>query len=49
LLDDIGGETATLADVRSVEVRLIVLSRVISDVATRRADTLLALFQSRNR
>ncbi len=49
LLDEAGQETATLADVRSVEVRLIVLARRTSDVVSRGADTLTALFQSRNR
>jgi len=49
LLDDAGEETAALADVQSVEVRLIVLSRRSPDVTSRRADTLVALFQSRNR
>ena len=42
-------DDAALADVQSVEVRLIVLSRRSPDVTSRRADTLVALFQSRNR
>lgn len=49
LLDDAGQETSTLADVSSVEVQLIVLSRWLADPSARQADTLTAVFQSRNR
>ena len=49
LFDATGQETSTLANVYSVEVRLIVLSRQVPDAVSRSADTLTALFQSRNR